>query len=120
MNLRSLLLRTFSRNTVKTKCRNDEVLITKRLFRNGKTNIVDYDIAVLEQKPVTVVNGYAGNGHAKAAANGLVNGHDSGASKDNQLLLQCMTEAMLIRDELGNDVDINKLGVILFLRKIKA
>jgi hypothetical protein len=99
---------------------NDEVVITKRLFKNGKTNIVDYDIAVLEQKPVTVVNGYAGNGHAKVATNGSVNGHDSGVSKDYQLLLQCMTEAMLIRDELGNDIDINKLGVTLFLRKIKA
>ncbi|MBK6877775.1 MAG: hypothetical protein IPG99_15305 [Ignavibacteria bacterium] len=99
---------------------NDEVVITKRLFKNGKTNIVDYDIAVLEQKPVTVVNGHAGNGHAKPVVTHSNNGHDVVENKDYQLLLQCMTEAMMIRDELGSDIDINKLGVTLFLRKIKA
>jgi dihydroorotase len=48
------------------------------------------------------------------------NGHGDILNKDFQLILQCMTEAMMIRDELGSDIDINKLGVTLFLRKIKA
>jgi hypothetical protein len=75
---------------------------------------------VLEQKPVTVVNGHAGNGHAKVATTDQTMDMTGVSNKDYQLLLQCMTEAMMIRDELGSDIDINKLGVTLFLRKIKA
>ncbi|MBK6771289.1 MAG: hypothetical protein IPG78_03940 [Ignavibacteria bacterium] len=40
-------------------------------------------------------------------------------SKDYPVMLSCMTEAMMIRDELGHDVDVNKLGITLFLRKVK-
>jgi hypothetical protein len=111
------VVQKFRENNVKE---NDEIIITKRLFKNGKSNIVDYDVAVLEQKPVTVVNGHAGNGYAKPVAMHSGNGHAEIPNKDYQLLLQCMSEAMMIRDELGGDVDINKLGVTLFLKKVKG
>ncbi|MBK6537411.1 MAG: hypothetical protein IPG09_06400 [Ignavibacteria bacterium] len=65
------------------------------------------------------------NGHINS--NGYTNGNGNpqvvnsaqGLSKDYPVMLKCMTEAMMLRDELGHDVDVNKLGITLFLRKVK-
>ncbi len=127
----------------------DEVVITKKLIKNGKKNLTDYEVSVLEStataeersghrseeyKNALSVNGR--NGHSadpvQGAANGTTvayaNGNGSAGrtnvrspvlSKDYQVMLQCMTEAMILRDELGHDIDVNKLGITLFLRKVK-
>jgi len=123
----------------------DEVVITKKLIKNGKKNITDYEVHVLENTHAVIPatngrsNGHSNNvidiqqnGHlTESAANGKVNGHTNGngngqvvnaapaLSKDYPVMLSCMTEAMMIRDELGHDVDVNKLGITLFLRKVK-
>jgi len=123
----------------------DEVVITKKLIKSGKKNITDYEVHVIEtthaEIPATNCrsNGHSNkvidlqhNGHlTESAANGKVNGQTNGngkgqvvnaapaLSKDYPVMLSCMTEAMLIRDELGHDVDVNKLGITLFLRKVK-
>jgi len=113
----------------------DEVVITKKLIKSGKKNITDYEVCVLETESVAetnhqsigsangFTNGY-GNGSALAVSNGNENlGRTSvntpALSKDYPVMLQCMTEAMMLRDELGHDVDVNKLGITLFLRKVK-
>jgi len=123
----------------------DEVVITKKLIKSGKKNITDYEVHILENTYVEIpaTNGKA-NGHynnvidkpqngqlTKSSANGKVNGQTNGngndqvfnaataLSKDYPVMLSCMTEAMMIRDELGHDVDVNKLGITLFLRKVK-
>ena len=134
----------------------EEVVITKKLIKSGKKNLVDYEVHVLENEhsePVVTngrTNGYekvgetTQNGHMSvSSANGEGNGHINsngnthgsshtngngnpqvvnsapGLSKDYPVMLQCMTEAMMLRDELGHDVDVNKLGITLFLRKVK-
>ena len=99
---------------------NDEVMITKRLVKNGKKNMVEYDLSVLETKPVPqVINGRTNGGIIPAGIRNN-NGHaGKELSKDYPVMLQAMNEALLIRDELGGDVDVNKLGVTLFLRKVK-
>jgi len=108
----------------------DEVVITKKLVKNGKKNVTDYDIHVLENNTPVQTSNYTngrtngvsnGNGHSMVATNGnhqAVESHPV-ISKDYQLMLNCMTEAMMLRDELGHDVDVNKLGITLFLRKVK-
>jgi len=122
----------------------DEVVITKKLIKNGKKNITDYEVCVLENEALAVsshkTNGYSngnsngyhnGNGNSNGYTNGITNGtsteitkiNNNGnspvLSKDYQVMLQSMTEAMMLRDELGHDVDVNKLGITLFLRKVK-
>ena len=115
----------------------DEVVITKKLIKNGKKNLVDYEVCVLESTTPGETN-HILNGYSNGTTNGIAvkqNGqliHTNGNgnvkpptvpstefSKDYPIMLSCMTEAMLIRDELGHDVDVNKLGITLFLRKVK-
>ena len=65
-------------------------------------------------------NGYTnGSSHTNGNGNAQVINSAQGLSKDYPVMLQCMTEAMMLRDELGHDVDVNKLGITLFLRKVK-
>ena len=82
------------------------------------------------QLSVSTANGES-NGHKNSNGYKKGNGHTNGngnaqtviaapvLSKDYPVMLQCMTEAMMLRDELGHDVDVNKLGITLFLRKVK-
>lgn len=112
----------------------DEFVITKKLIKNGKKNVTDYDLQILETTHAD--QNYVQNGRTNGSiySNGhLQNGHQinnngnlqsaentkSTYSKDYSMMLQCMTEAMMLRDELGADLDINKLGITLFLRKVK-
>ena len=70
-------------------------------------------------------NGYSNvNGSAVAVTNGSnnvgrTNVNSPALDKDYTIMLECMTNAMMLRDELGHDVDVNKLGITLFLRKVK-
>lgn len=100
---------------------NDEVVITKKLVKNGKKNVVEYEVSVLESKATTqAVNGSI-NGNENVTVRKNKNGHSGEVqSKDYSIMLEAMNEAMMIRDELGGDVDVNKLGVTLFIRKAKA
>lgn len=117
----------------------DEVVITKKLIKNGKKNTTDYEVCVLENEAVAVpnhqvngsangfTNGYSNsnvNGSAVAVTNGSnnlgrTNVNSPAKDKDYTIMLECMTNAMMLRDELGHDVDVNKLGITLFLRKVK-
>lgn len=122
----------------------EEVVITKKLVKNGKKNLVDYEVHVLDTAESVETNPYPvvkTSGHTNGTVNGSNTGiavtqngqltHNNGNgniqtiteqpstfSKDYSVMLQCMTEAMLIRDELGHDIDVNKLGITLFLRKV--
>lgn len=41
-------------------------------------------------------------------------------STDYPVMLQAMSDAVKLREELGVEIDINKLGVTLFLRRVRA
>jgi hypothetical protein len=86
----------------------DEITITKAIKKSGKANIVDYDIAV--KKP---------NNNFVIADDGGYQGIEN-FSSDYPVMLQAMTEAVNLREQLGVDIDINKLGVTLFLRRVRA
>jgi len=87
----------------------DEITITKKITKSGKANIVDYEISIL--KPAIKQQGsHSDNPYTD----------NETMSIDYPVMLQAMTEAVKLREELGVDIDINKLGVTLFLRRIRA
>jgi len=117
----------------------DEVVITKKLIKSGKKNITDFEVCVLENESVIETN-HQVNGQANGNTNGYSNGNVNGSAaavtngsnnvgrtnvnspaldKDYTIMLECMKNSMMLRDELGHDVDVNKLGITLFLRKVK-
>jgi len=87
----------------------DEITITKKITKSGKANIVDYEISILKpeikQQPPHSENPYNDN---------------ETMSTDYPVMLQAMSDAVKLREELGVDIDINKLGVTLFLRRVRA
>jgi len=111
----------------------DEVVITKKLVKNGKKNVTDYDIHVLENNNTPVqtnnntngrTNGtnngrqYSQNGNATVGSDEVAVDSQPGLSKYYYLMLQSFQEILMIRDELGEaDLDINKLAITLFLSK---
>lgn len=112
----------------KNVCKDDEVVITKKLIKNGKKNTADYDLQFHEKEYADQnaikyerTNGATINGnHAQNRHQAYKNGSSDDHSSDYDTMLKCMTDAMMLRDELGHDVDVNKLGITLFLRKVKA
>ena len=103
-----------------------ETTHSEPVVTNGRTNGYEKVVETKQNGHVSVLaaNGES-NGHINS--NGYTNGNDNAQtdiaapvlSKDFPVMLQCMTEAMMLRDELGHDVDVNKLGITLFLRKVK-
>ncbi len=85
----------------------DEITITKKITKSGKANIVDFEITIKKPTNDFLIGddgGYQGEGF----------------STDYPVMLQAMTEAVNLREQLGVDIDINKLGVTLFLRRVRA
>ena len=96
--------------------RNSELEITKKLIKNGKKNVTDFEISIVQ-------NGTA-QGNGNPGANGeheLPSGEEQfQVSPEFQTMLQSMNEALMLRDKLGGDVDVSKIGITLFLTKIKS
>ena len=94
--------------------KNSELEITKKLVKNGKKNVTDFEISIVQ------------NGAAKG--NPGSNGEPELPSSDEQYqvssefktMLHSMNEALMLRDKLGGDVDVSKIGITLFLTKIKS
>jgi len=109
----------------------DEVVITKKLIKKGSKNLTDYEIQIIESKVPALSGNYSngitngvsnGNGHSMVTTNGVHQNAIETApaiSRDYKMMLQCLTEAMMLRDELGQDIDLNKIGITLYLRKVK-
>lgn len=87
----------------------DEITITKKITKSGKANIVDYEVNI--QKPETKQQ----TQHSENPYN-----DNKSMSTDYPVMLQAMSDAVKLRAELGVDIDINKLGVTLFLRRVRA
>jgi len=87
----------------------DEITITKKITKSGKANIVDYEISI--QKPDAKQQVL----HAENPYN-----DNETMSTDYPVMLQAMSDAVKLREELGVEIDINKLGVTLFLRRVRA
>lgn len=96
--------------------KNSEIEITKKLVKNGKKNVTDFEISIVQ------------NGIAKRNGSPGANGEHELPSTDEQYqvspefqtMLQSMNEALMLRDKLGGDVDVSKIGITLFLTRIKS
>ena len=109
-----------------------ETTHSEPVVTNGRTNGYEKVVETNQNGHVSVsaANGEI-NGHINSNGNTNGSSHTNGngnpqsviaapvLSKDYPVMLQCMSEAMMLRDELGHDVDVNKLGITLFLRKVK-
>jgi hypothetical protein len=82
-----------------------EIMVTKKVSVNGKKSTTDYQVEI-------VSNGNAGH-------NDSDNTNDS-VSEEYNMMLQSMREAQLIKSELGEAIDENKIGVALFIQKCRS
>ncbi len=87
----------------------DEITITKKITKSGKANIVDYEISIQKPEQKQQVP------HSENPYN-----DNETMSTDYPVMLKAMSDAVKLRQELGVDIDINKLGVTLFLRRVRA
>jgi hypothetical protein len=93
--------------------RNSELEITKRLVKNGRKNVADFEISIVQ-------NGTAqGNGNPGSPE--LPSSDEQyQVSSEFKTMFKSMNEALMLRDKLGGDVDVSKIGITLFLTKIKS
>ena len=86
--------------------RHSEIEITKKLVKNGNKNTADFLIELVS------------NGNPQDTSSNPINSEGHG-SNGYETMLDAVKEAMKIREELGVDVDINKIGITLFIQKCK-
>ena len=92
--------------------RNSELEITKKLIKNGKKNVADFEISIVQNGP--------------AKGNGNPESHELPAtdepfqvSPEFKTMLNSMNEALMLRDKLDGYVNVSKIVITLFLTKIK-
>ena len=88
--------------------KDSEIEITKKIVKEGNKKITDYEI---------VIPGI-GKVHTTTSTNGT-NGIDSNNS-EFQKMYQSMNEAIAIKEKLGNAVDASKIGITLFITRMKS
>lgn len=103
--------------------RNSELEITKQIIKNGKKNVTDYKISIVnkeaEEEDRKVHTEPTGKAKVSSTDNGVPESNQTQNSNEYKKMLYSMKEAVLIRNELGADVDINKIGITLFIQKCK-
>ena len=82
-----------------------EILVTKKISVNGKKSTTDYQVEI-------VANGNAGHNDSANT--------DANVSEEYKMMLQSMREAQLIKTQLGDAIDENKIGVALFIQKCRS
>ncbi len=81
--------------------RGDELQITKLLTKNGKANVVDYRIDLITKAPVAPVP------------------QANGKPDDIRIMRDCLISAIELQKELGSVVDVNRVGLSLYIAKTK-
>jgi hypothetical protein len=81
----------------------DELEITKTLTKNGKTNVVDFKINLISKQ----------NGQDTKPTNG------NGKPDDIKIMRECLISAIELQKELGSVVDVNKIGMSLYIARTK-
>jgi hypothetical protein len=80
--------------------KDDEIQITKSITKNGKTNVVDFKVELLTKQEPKPVNG-------------------NGKPDDIKIMRECFITAINLQKELGSVVDVNKVGLSLYISKTK-
>jgi len=79
-----------------------EILVTKKVSVNGKKSTTDYQVEVVS------------NGSSEKPVD------EDKVSEEFKMMLQSMREAQLIKTQLGEAIDENKIGVALFIQKCRS
>jgi hypothetical protein len=82
----------------------DEISVTKVLTRNGKKNTIDFKIELISK-------------HTEQAEKPAVNGN--GKPDDIKIMRECLISAIELQKELGSVVDVNRVGLSLYIAKTK-
>jgi len=84
----------------------DELQVTKVLTKEGKRNVIDFDIQLLSKQPTQdSTNAKPSNGNGKP--------------DDIKIMRECLIAAIELQKELGSVVDVNKVGLSLYISKTK-
>ena len=81
-----------------------EILITKKVSVNGKKSTTDYQVEIVSSVSQVPVE----------------HSDEDKVSEEYKMMLQSMKEAQLIKVELGEAIDENKIGVALFIQKCRS
>lgn len=82
----------------------DEISVTKILTKNGKKNTIDFNIELINKHTEQV---------EKPATNG------NGKPDDIKIMRECLMSAIELQKELGSVVDVNRVGLSLYIAKTK-
>lgn len=85
-----------------------EVVITKRFVKNGNKKVTDFDISLPRNDD--------------AQLNGSVNIQNGDVKESPEFckMFQSMNEALQIKERLGDGIDASKVGITLFITKMKS
>ncbi len=91
--------------------RGAELQLTKTLTKNGKANVVDYRIELLTKAPAASVPSVPpSNGSPKPT---------NGNGSDHKIMRDCLIAAIELQKELGSVVDVNRVGLSLYIARSK-
>jgi hypothetical protein len=107
--------------------KNSELLITKKIIKNGKKNITDFEIKIISTG-IEIPSGRNGDDDSsdvnkieqQTTVHNTQDNNNGKASKDYTKMLDSMREALKIKSELGDEIDSNKIGVALFIQKCRS
>ena len=83
--------------------KNDELQITNTNTKSGKSNIVDFQIELVN----------------KAESHTNTNTTATNGSNDIKIMRECLIAAIELQKELGSVVDVNRVGLSLYISKTK-
>lgn len=82
----------------------DEISVTKILTKNGKKNIIDFNIELINKLTEQT---------EKPAPNG------NGKTDDVRIMRESLISAIELQKELGSVVDVNRVGLSLYIARTK-
>lgn len=88
--------------------KNSEIVITKQIVKNGNKKVTDFRITLsIDENPQTydIVTS---------------KGNNNSDSPEFCKMLQSMNEALQIKERLGDEVDASKIGITLFITRMKS
>ena len=88
--------------------KNSEIVIIKQIVKNGNKKVTNY-VTAFPQPESSLSNGTT-----------ITNGSSDHSSPEFTKMLQSMNEALQIRNRLGSEVDASKIGITLFITRMKA
>lgn len=88
--------------------KNSEIVITKQIVKNGNKKVTNY------------VTTFPQLGNSQSNGTVINNGINDHSSPEFAKMLQSMDEALQIKNRLGSEVDASKIGITLFITRMKA